>query len=306
MSDDWSRNMSENAANRATENKRSEYFNPTTGGSWQEQMPWIRIEVSNRNYNRVGGVSVAVTGGGLSQMGTTSTSWGTLGQVMLNVPMAGVCEIDLPETEIWELPGVPGMGGTDKNVRKWAKPFIPAARGHTGSTVVFRILRTRSEVPEEDLNGILSPWECFKSFSPGIGYHVLGGTDCAHYVAHKLGITKGGGCIDGYVTHVGTLLANCNQASVIWNEVEEEDVWYIPTDTGGHVGIVSNVVVAQENPRGVSRVTVDMGGRTVEGPEGRKQFPPGGGMRQTTFVPPGVQIPPGTKAFYGEFFRKKG
>lgn len=323
MNDEWPIWRGEDRANRAGS------FDPTRGSRQvqtpaqeKEQRPWIQIMVCDRQGIPLGGVQVAVTGGGLSQVATTSTSWDNYGQVTLYAPSAGPCTIDLPGIKIWEdirwIGEKEPFGGTDEALirlrgKSMASGFFQVVPVGTQAQapITLRILRSRDEVPQSDMNGILSPWKCFKTFRHGIGYEIQGGTDCAHYVAHILGM-KGPGCIDGFVTYVPTLLQSCKPDPVIWNQVEVDDVW--TPDPAEHVGIVSEVIVVQENPRVVSRVTVNQGGRPTKDifdqagkmlVDARRNYPPGGGIRQIIFVPLGVPTSPGIETFYGQFFRKR-
>jgi hypothetical protein len=73
----------------------------------------------------------------------------------------------------------------------------------------------------------VQPRDCFVQYaSNALGYQPIGGTPCAHYVSHALGIqsTAGGfGCSKGYELRVRALITHLTQITL--DQVQVNDVW---------------------------------------------------------------------------------
>ncbi len=90
---------------------------------------------------------------------------------------------------------------------------------------------------------------CFITSDNGKDWRPITGTGCAHYVAHTLGIQKGGrggtACMEGYAVPVRLLLQGLVLVGSI-NEVRVNDIWFNdatfrPQAGGDHCGIVTAV-----------------------------------------------------------------
>lgn len=93
----------------------------------------------------------------------------------------------------------------------------------------------------------VDPSDCFIMFMNNkLGYRVLEGTPCAHYVAHKLGITgvRGRCCNANMEIRVRELIKAFKEIAV--NDVKVDDVWAVlkgthKGDPPDHCGIVCDV-----------------------------------------------------------------
>jgi hypothetical protein len=86
----------------------------------------------------------------------------------------------------------------------------------------------------------VEPKSCFVWFTGAQGWQPIGGTGCAHWVAHQLGIHSGGRsgqCLEGYTYRVRTLIQGMRPIAL--ENVQVNDVFV--TLAQDHTGLVVRV-----------------------------------------------------------------